>query len=200
MALRLRQLFFIFRPPRTLHSDNGRELVASVIQELKELFPDMVFIRGTPRHPQSQGCIERANGVLCDALGKWMAMNSSSHWFDGLLPVVYDINTRLSTVTKTTPYQVMFGQEPRSNSDFWKLVQKKEIFDEENLPTPVAYSNDNIVHNKQDYINDCADIVEDEIIELVQRLSNNVVADSMVNHSLAQTPFGESPRTTHNII
>ena len=94
----------------------------------------------------------------------------------------------------------MFGQEPRSNSDFWKLVQEKEIFDEENLPTPVAYSNDNIVHNKQDDFNNCADIVEDEMIELVQKLSDNVVADSLVNHSLAQTPFVESPRTTHNII
>ena len=90
---------------------------------------------------------------------------------------MYGINTRLSTVTKTTPYQVMFGQEPRSNSDFWKLVQEKEIFDEENLPTPVAYSNDNIVHNKQDDFNNCTDIVEDEMIELVQKLSDNVVAD-----------------------
>ena len=94
-------------------------------------------------------------------------MNNSSHWSDGLLPVVYGINTRLSTVTKTTPYQVMFGQEPRSNSDFWKLAQEKEIFDEENLPTPVAYSNDHIVHNKQDDFNNHADTIEDEIIELL---------------------------------
>ena len=114
--------------------------------------------------------------------------------------MVYGINTSLSAVTKTTPYQVMFGQEPQSNSDFWKLVQEKEIFDEENLSTPVAYSNDNIVHNKQDDFNDCADIVEDEIIELVQKLSDNVVAGSLVNHSLGQIPFVESPRTTHNII
>ena len=79
VALKLRELFFVFRSPRILHSDNGREFVANVIQELKELCPDMVFIRGRPRHPQSQDCIERANGVLCDALGKWMAMNNSSH-------------------------------------------------------------------------------------------------------------------------
>ncbi|CAF0905663.1 unnamed protein product, partial [Didymodactylos carnosus] len=32
-----------------------------------------------PRHPQSQGCIERANGVLCDALGKWMTQNDTTH-------------------------------------------------------------------------------------------------------------------------
>jgi hypothetical protein len=62
--------FFFFGPPQSLHSDNGREFVSVVITELKTLFPDLVFIRGRPRHPQSQGCVERANGILCDALGK----------------------------------------------------------------------------------------------------------------------------------
>ncbi|CAF1475296.1 unnamed protein product, partial [Didymodactylos carnosus] len=91
-----------------------------------------------PRHPQSQGCIERANGVLCDALGKWLATNNSIHWSEGLLPVVYGINTRVSCVTKKTPYEVMFGQPPRSDSEFWKLVDQKNIDDEDDLPTPVA--------------------------------------------------------------
>ncbi|CAF4638969.1 unnamed protein product, partial [Rotaria sp. Silwood2] len=136
VALKLRKLFFTFGPPRILHSDNGREFVASVIYELKELFPDMIFIRGRPRHPQSQGCIERANGIFCDALGKWMTTNNSSHWSNGLLPVVYGINTRLSDVTKTTPYQVMFGQAPRSDSNFWKLTEETKIIDEEDLSTP----------------------------------------------------------------
>jgi hypothetical protein len=55
--------FFFFGPPQSLHSDNGREFVSVVITELKTLFPDLVFIRGRPRHPQSQGCVERANGI-----------------------------------------------------------------------------------------------------------------------------------------
>ena len=70
VALKLRELFFTFGPPRILHSDNGKEFVANLIIELKNLFPDMVFIRDRPRHSQTQGYIERANGILCDALGK----------------------------------------------------------------------------------------------------------------------------------
>ncbi|CAF2132348.1 unnamed protein product [Rotaria magnacalcarata] len=198
VAIKLRELIFIFGPPRILHSDNGREFVAGVIHELKELFPDMIFIRGRPRHPQSQGCIERANGVLCDALGKWMATTKSSHWSEGLLPVVYGINTRLSSVTKTTPYQVMFGQEPRSNSEFWRLVQKEEILDEEDLPMPVA--NDNIVQDKEDDFNDCADIIEDDIIQLVQQISDDVAADILVNQSSTHPPLIEKPSTTHDAI
>ncbi|CAF1495143.1 unnamed protein product [Didymodactylos carnosus] len=70
VAHRLKELFFVFGPPRLLHSDNGTELVATVIVELKQLFPEMTLVRGRPRHPQSQGCVERANGVLTSALDK----------------------------------------------------------------------------------------------------------------------------------
>ncbi|CAF4665423.1 unnamed protein product, partial [Didymodactylos carnosus] len=113
VAWKLRELFFVFGPPRLLHSDNGKEFVANVIIELKQLFPEMCFVRGRPRHPQSQGCVERANGILTVALGKWMSKNNSDRWSEGLLPVVYGINTRISSVTKTTPFEVMFGQPPR---------------------------------------------------------------------------------------
>ncbi|CAF1049911.1 unnamed protein product, partial [Didymodactylos carnosus] len=61
-------------------------------------------------------CIERANGVLSIALGKWLDTNNSVHWSDGLLPVVYGINIRVSSTTKATPYEIMFGQRPRSDS------------------------------------------------------------------------------------
>ncbi|CAF1368372.1 unnamed protein product, partial [Didymodactylos carnosus] len=159
VASKLRQLFFTFGPPHLLHSDNGAEFVAQVIFELKSLFPDMCFIRGRPRHPQSQGCIERANGVLSIALGKWLDTNNSVHWSDGLLPVAYGINTRVSSATKTTPYEIMFGQRPRSDSDFWKIVKECDIMDEEQLPTPIER----------------ADVVVDEIVE--QSTINETVID-----------------------
>ncbi|CAF1479621.1 unnamed protein product, partial [Didymodactylos carnosus] len=149
VASKLRQLFFTFGPPHLLHSENRAEFVAQIILELKSLFLDMCFIRGRPRHPQSQGCIERTNGVLSIALGKWLDTNNSIHWSDGLLPVVYGINTRASSTTKTTPYVIMFGQRPRSDSDFWKIVKECDIMDEEQLPTPI----------------ELADVVVDEIVE-----------------------------------
>ncbi|CAF4697586.1 unnamed protein product, partial [Didymodactylos carnosus] len=95
-----------------------------------------------PRHPQSQGCVERANGVLTSALGKWMSDENSSHWSEGLLPVVYGINTRMSSTTKCTPYEVMFGQRPRSDQEFWRIVKDNDIQDEEQLPTPIEDSLD----------------------------------------------------------
>ncbi|CAF1580909.1 unnamed protein product, partial [Didymodactylos carnosus] len=142
----LRGLFYVFGPPRLLHSDNGRELVADVIQELKALFPGMCFVRGRPRHPQSQGCVERGNGVLTGALGKWLTTTNSLHWSEGLAPVVYGINTRVASATKCTPHEVMFGQKPRCNQELWKIVQENDIVDEEQLPTPVdGFSDDTVL-------------------------------------------------------
>jgi len=50
-----------FGAPKILQSDNGREFVNSVINELKDLWPECVIVHGHPRHPPSQGSIERSN-------------------------------------------------------------------------------------------------------------------------------------------
>ncbi|CAF4463262.1 unnamed protein product [Rotaria sp. Silwood2] len=161
-----------------------------VAVKLRELFfclrATTIASQSRPRHPQSQGCIERANGVLCDALGKWMATNNSSHWSEGLLPVVYGINTRVSSITKTAPYQVMFGQPPRSDSEFWKLVEQNGIADEEDLPTLVAESDGETMYNKQfDSINS-TDVLGSDVVHIVQKLSDDVVSNSLIDISSPQ--------------
>lgn len=201
VAVKLRVLFFTFGPPKILHSDNGREFVANVITELKILFPEMVFIRGRPRHPQSQGCIERANAVLCDALGKWMNTNNSNHWSEGLLPVVYGINTRRSSVTKSSPYHVMFGQAPRSDSDFWKIVKSSDIVDEQDLPEriddlPFEATDD----KEEDDYNDCCDIISSDIVEIVTQLSDDVAANVMAKPEPSHSPLIESQETKHDAV
>ncbi|CAF3463882.1 unnamed protein product, partial [Rotaria sp. Silwood2] len=66
----------------------------------------------------------------------------------------------------------MFGQPPRSDSDFWKLVKENEVIDEESLPIPVDDFNDDIMEDKRDDLNDCADIIDKDVIQLVQQLSD----------------------------
>ncbi|CAF3902852.1 unnamed protein product [Rotaria sp. Silwood1] len=196
VVTKLRELFFVFGPPRIIHIDNGREFVSSVIMELKNFFPNLSFIRGRPRHPQSQGCIERANGILCDALGKWMSTNNSSSWSTALLPVIYGINIRKSTVTKATPCEIMFGQRPRSDSDFWKLVQEAGIEDEENLPTPVDELNDDMVDDAPDNPNDIDEHIDTEVVEINEQLFDNLSSYSSTTSSLqlinASTPLTSS--------
>ncbi len=58
-------LFPYFGVLRILHSDNGREFINRVIEELlKSWHSDIQLVSGRPRHPQSQGLVERAHYTL----------------------------------------------------------------------------------------------------------------------------------------
>ena len=51
--------------PRILHSDNGREFVNIVIVDLLKCWNSIIWlVSGRPRHPQSQGLVERAHQTL----------------------------------------------------------------------------------------------------------------------------------------
>ncbi|CAF0979871.1 unnamed protein product [Didymodactylos carnosus] len=75
--------------------------------------------------------LERGNQTLEAALGKWMQSTSSIEWSKGLAPVVYAINTSEAQSISKTPYEVVFGQKPRSGFEMWKLLSETGIDDEE---------------------------------------------------------------------
>ena len=106
-----------------------------MITELKHIWTDLLIIHGRPRHPQSQGCIERANGDLEIKLGKWIQDNQKG-WSSDLPLVVYGMNTPVSSTTKTTPYERVFGQNPRSSIATFEQLAAQGIvmINEEELP------------------------------------------------------------------
>jgi len=80
VAMQLMDIFLLLGAPVILQSDNGAEFTASVIEELKLLLPDPLLIHGKPRHPQSQGSVERLNCDIKDMLVAWLADNQSEAW------------------------------------------------------------------------------------------------------------------------
>ena len=60
VAYQLMDIFLMFGAPHVLQSDNGSEFTAAVVKELMELWTELVIVHGKPRHPQSQGSVERA--------------------------------------------------------------------------------------------------------------------------------------------
>ena len=70
--------------PAILQSDNGKEFVAKVIHALVGIWPGTHIINGRPRHPQSQGSVERANRTLEDKLSAWLKDNNREDWSTGL--------------------------------------------------------------------------------------------------------------------
>jgi transposase InsO family protein len=137
VAKNLLQLFFQFGPCKILQSDNGKEFTAQVIKDMKIMWPGLVILNGRPRHPQSQGLVERGNSTLCDILGKLMQDRDTTHWTHCLLPAVYSMNTSLAQGIKHTPFEVVFGQKPRLNMVLWQSIADQGIEDEEDLPTSI---------------------------------------------------------------
>jgi transposase InsO family protein len=88
VALFLFEIFTTFGAPLILHSDNGKEFVANIIHELLKLWTGINVVNGRPRHPQSQGCVERGNKILQERLSKWMASSESVNWSIGLPLVI----------------------------------------------------------------------------------------------------------------
>lgn len=64
VAWHLVDIFLLFGTPQILQSDNGSEFTASVITELKSMWPDLLMVHGKPRHPQNQESVERLNCVV----------------------------------------------------------------------------------------------------------------------------------------
>lgn len=118
-------LFYQFGPCKILQSDNGKEFTASVIKNLKNIWTGLTIINGRPRHPQSQGLVERGNATLCNILGKYMEDRGVSTWTTCLPPVIFSINTSLARGVNMVPYEIVFGQKPRLDFDLWKSIEEQ---------------------------------------------------------------------------
>jgi transposase InsO family protein len=88
VALFLYELMGTYGAPVILQSDNGREFRNNLAYSLQKLWPGLKIIHGRPRHPQSQGSIERSNGDIQGILGSWMRDNNSTNWSHAL-PVAF---------------------------------------------------------------------------------------------------------------
>jgi hypothetical protein len=108
-----------------------------VIKELKNLWPECVMVRGSPRHSESNRGVERVNQTIQKKLGGWMKMNNSTHWLVGCKLVQWQINTQVHQTLKDTPYNLTYGHHPCmglsnlpiSNKILSKLVTEAELND-----------------------------------------------------------------------
>ena len=84
-----------------------------IITEIRQLWPECRMVRGSPRHSQSNGGIERANCTVQYKLGAWMTKNTAVRCSVGCRIVMWRINTQQHRTIGDIPYRLSFGQLPR---------------------------------------------------------------------------------------
>ncbi|XP_008189275.1 KRAB-A domain-containing protein 2-like, partial [Acyrthosiphon pisum] len=109
VAYILLDIFTTFGAPCILQSDNGREFVNKVIEELCSMWEELKIVHGKPRHSQSQGSVERANQDVENMLATWLTDNKTNKWSEGLKFVQFMKNRSLYHGIKCSPYEAMFG-------------------------------------------------------------------------------------------
>jgi transposase InsO family protein len=63
------------------------------------------------RHPESNGLVERANGIIITGIMKSIFNQPRGKWPDELIKVVWNHNTVVSRSIGFTPFKLMFGDE-----------------------------------------------------------------------------------------
>ncbi|KAK7912647.1 hypothetical protein WMY93_012858 [Mugilogobius chulae] len=96
--------------PERLHSDQGPDFESRTIKELCQM-AGIHKIRTTPYHPRGNP-VERFNRTLLSMLGT-LNEQDKTHWKDFVKPLVHAYNCTRNDVTGYSPYELMFGRQPR---------------------------------------------------------------------------------------
>ncbi|XP_072569287.1 uncharacterized protein [Paramormyrops kingsleyae] len=96
--------------PEKLHSDQGPDFESKTIKELCDIV-GVKKVRTTPYHPRGNP-VERFNRTLLGMLGT-LKSHEKAHWKDFVKPLVHAYNCTKHETTGFTPYELMFGRQPR---------------------------------------------------------------------------------------
>ena len=111
----LASIWAMYGCPAILHSDNGSEFLGKTEQVARDWSGNtMKIIHGRPRHPESQGMVERSHGPFKKALLAAMEDHSTQNW-PMLVPMIQGLlNNRVKRGFTRTPYEMVFGLKPRA--------------------------------------------------------------------------------------
>jgi len=97
--------------PESIISDRGVQFAAEMMKELNNLLGIQTKL-STAYHPQTDGQTERVNQELEQYLRVFID-HRQEQWPDWLGTAEFAYNNKIHTTTKTSPFKVNYGQNPR---------------------------------------------------------------------------------------
>jgi hypothetical protein len=99
-----------FGVPKAITVDNGTQFDSEAFREFCEQIGTKIHFASV-RHPESNGLVERANGIIMIGIMKLIFNQPRGKWSDELIKVVWSHNTTISRSTGFTPFKLLFGDE-----------------------------------------------------------------------------------------
>jgi hypothetical protein len=99
-----------FGVPNAITVDNGTQFDVEAFKEFCEQIGMKIHFASV-RHPESNGLVERANGIIMTGIMKLIFNQPRGKWPNELIKVVWSHNTTISRSTGFTPFKLLFGDE-----------------------------------------------------------------------------------------
>jgi hypothetical protein len=82
-------------------------------------------------HPQSNGAVERENGLILSGINKCLFDQKKGKWVDDLPKVIWSHNTTVSRATGFMPFRLLFGTKAMTpeeiKNESMRVLKAKEI-------------------------------------------------------------------------
>eukprot|EP00731_Ephydatia_muelleri_P005310 Em0002g1486a len=107
------KLFCVYGIPDIVHSDQGRNFESTIFRQTLEAF-GIKKSHTTAYHPEGDGMVERLNRSLLQLLRTYAQRQDD--WEKHLSLVLYAYRTATHSSTGTSPFQLMYGRQPKSST------------------------------------------------------------------------------------
>jgi hypothetical protein len=99
-----------FGVPKDITVDNGTQFDAKTFKVFYDQIGTIIHFASV-RHPESNGLVERANGIIMTGIMKLIFNQPRGKWPDELIKVVWSHNTTVSRSTGFTPFNFLFSDK-----------------------------------------------------------------------------------------
>ena len=142
-AQNILKLIYRYGAPDTLMMDNGKEFDNVLLTELTKFYL-IQKINILPYRLQANGVAERINKKILDVL-KYTLSGNHEQWDANLDSVAYILNTRIHDTLKMSPFEALFGFQPRLH---YEVNNRRFRSNVQNNPLEARINNARIIHNK----------------------------------------------------